>query len=109
MTYKEIVNTVDSFGLPTAYDHFDKIEKVKPPYICYYFLGDNDLYADNQNYQPIRAFNVDLYTTKKNYVLENNIESEFRLNGLSFTRDEEYIQDEKVYVITYTIQAVITE
>lgn len=109
MTYKEVADIIDSFGITTAYDHFDKIEDVKPPYICYYYLGDNDLYADNLNFQPIRAFNIDLYTDHKDFNLENRIEAELKLQNLSYSKDEEYIEEEKMYVITYKMQAVITE
>lgn len=109
MTYKEITHMIESFGLPVAYEAFDKKEDVIPPYICYYYLGDNDLHADNYNYQPIRTYNIELCTSEKDIDLENIIEQKLKLERISYTRNEEYDYNERVYVVTYTIQTVITK
>ena len=55
MTYQEINTLIESIGVPSAYYQFTADTVVPPPFICFYFDVDNDLYADNVNYQKITS------------------------------------------------------
>lgn len=107
MTYKEIATMVGSIGLPYAYYQFTEATAKAPPFICFYFPGDNDFKADNSNYATIRPLTIELYTDNKDFDLEATVEATLKANGLVFSRDEAYIDSEKMYMITYQTEVVI--
>ena len=67
MTYKEVSTMVKSIGLPYAYYQFPEGTAEAPPFICFYWSEDNDLKADNINYQKIERLNIELYTDNKDF------------------------------------------
>lgn len=109
MTYTDLENLIKAFNIPYVYHHFKEQEKQKPPYICWYFLNDYDFMADNINFQPIRRINIDVYTKNKDLALEKQIENILKANGIAFSYEEEYNHNENEYIVTYTIQPLITE
>lgn len=122
MTYKEVYQIISGIVLtpasgqtpatyiPTAYLQFpeDDPNTPPPPFICYYYTGDNDLKADNQNYQKIRQLTVELYCDSKNFTLESAVESALSSHGFVYTKYEEYIDSEKMYMTTYETEVIIT-
>ena len=112
MTYKEVAEMIDGIGLPFAYDHFDADPEnpaPPPPFICFYFEGSNDLAADDTNYQRIRPLTLELYTDNKDFTLEETVETALNSAGLVFSRSETYIDSERMYMVTFTADIVITE
>ena len=109
MTHLQVTQMIQSLNIPCGYDFFSTEEKQKPPYIVYYYLDDDDFYADNINYQPVRPLNIDLYTRYKDITLEKSVENLLTSNGLSYTRNERFIEDENENLVSYTINIVITE
>ena len=109
MTYQEVAALLTSIGLPTAYDHFEVGNAADPPFICFYFTGSNDLAADDTNYQRIRPLAIELYTDNKDFTLENTVEAVLNQHGFVYARDEAYIDTERMNMVTYTIEVIITE
>lgn len=109
MTYKQVAQMIEGIGLPYAYDHFDEGNAADPPFICFYFDGSDDFAADNTNYQRIRPLTLELYTDNKDFSLEETVETALNSAGLFFSRMETYIDSERMYMVTYTTQIVITE
>ena len=107
MTYKEISTMLDGVGVPYAYYQFPDNTPQVPPFICFYYDGDNDLKADNVNYAAIRTLVIELYTAEKDFTLEDTVESVLKQNELPFSREEVYIDTEKLFMITYTMEVVI--
>ena len=124
MTYKAVYQALSSIVLtpaagtepatyiPAAYMQFPEDDPNNPapppPFICYYYTGDNDLKADNSNYQKIRQLTVELYCENKNFTLEQTVESALTSNGFVYSKAEIYLNSEKMYMTTYEMEVVIT-
>ena len=110
MTYKEVAQMVAGIGLPYAYDHFTEgPEAPDPPFICFYFAGSDDLAADDENYQRIRPLTLELYTDNKDFSLEETVEAALNGAGLVYSREETYIDSERMYMVTFSAEIIITE
>lgn len=113
MTYKEVADMIQAIGVPFAYDHFEEgtpeHPAPDPPFICFYYEGSNDLSADNTNYARIRPLTVELYTDNKDFELEETVENALNTAGLVYSRSESYISSERLYMVVYTTEIVLTE
>lgn len=107
MTYREISSIVASIGLPYAYYQFPEGTAQPCPYIVFFFVDTDDLYADDSNYQSIPVLNIELYTDNKDFALEALVESTLKKNGLTYYKEENYIDTEKMYQIAYEMEVVI--
>lgn len=107
MTYEQIADMIEEVGLPFAYREFEEGSAEAPPFICFFFPGTNDFFADNSNYQRIEELVVELYTDSKDFDLEAAVEAVLTAHGLTFTRDEERLDSERMYMQTYTMEVVI--
>lgn len=111
MTRKEIATIINSVGIPTAYYQFDeetvKRENIKPPFICFYYDRSSDLYADNSNYEKIRVLIIELYSDAKDFILETTIENTLNQNEITYTKNEAFIDDEKMFITTYESEVLL--
>lgn len=98
---------IAGIGLPNAYYEFPGGTEQAPPFICFYFPGNDDFLADDQNYQKIHELVVELYTDDKEFGLEGAVESALTECGLVYDRNETYISSERMYQISYTMEVVI--
>lgn len=73
------------------------------PYICYYSTGAANFAADNVVYNSDRDVRIELYAKNKDTDTEAAIEAALNGAGLYWTRDESYINDEKVYLTIYEV------
>ena len=120
MTYKEVFQIVSAIELtpaqgqtpatyiPAAYYQFPVDGAPEPPFICYYYTGENDLAADNINYQKIRQLTIELYCDSKNFTLEKAVEDKLTSNGFVYSKSEAYINTEAMYMTTYETEVIIT-
>lgn len=109
MTYQEVSTMIEGIGVPFAYDHFSEENAADPPFSCFYFRGSNDFTADNTNYQKIRTLTLELYTDNKDFFLERTVETALNGAGLVFSRSEIYIDSERMYLVTFVADIIITE
>ena len=109
MTYKEIATMIESIGLPYAYYQFPDGTDQACPFICFFLDSSNDFAADNTNYQKIRRLNIELYTDNKDFTLEQTVETVLNSNGLVYYREETYLDSERMYMVSYETEIVITE
>lgn len=107
MTTAEIYTMIQAVGVPCVYHHFREGTGQEPPFICFYFPGDNDLLADDTNYVQINQLIIELYTDAKEFDLEQTLESVLKQNGFVWTKTETYIESEKMYMETYTMEVLI--
>lgn len=108
MTYEQVATMVSSIGLPYAYYQFPEGTAVAPPFVCFYFEGSDDLYADDKNYQKIRPLTIELYTDNKDFSLEATVEGILTSNGLTYARNESWIDSERMNMVAYTADIIIT-
>ena len=109
MTYKEVATMINSIGIPYAYYQFPDGTAQACPFICFFFSDSNDLAAENTNYQKIRTLNVELYTDNKDFALEETVETVLNSNGLVYDRSESYLDSERMFMVVYTTDILITE
>lgn len=114
MTYQDVKTMLDSItvnDVPVPYEYYQFSEDTAqpPPFICFYYAGDNDFLADNKNYQRIDTLVIELYTDEKDFTLEKTIENALTSNELVYTKNESYIDSEKLLMVTYETNVIITE
>ena len=109
MTYQEVATMISGLNIPFAYYQFPENTEQACPFICFFFENSNDLAADNTNYQRIRTLSIELYTDNKDFALEESVESLLNSNGLVYTREETYLDSERMYMVTFTTDIVVTE
>lgn len=109
MTYKELNTFIGGFGFPYAYNEFPNGTEQAPPFICFLLGASNDFLADDVNYQKIRELTIELYTDNKDFVLENTIETALTQGGFVYRRDETYLDSERMNMVIYTTNVIITE
>ena len=85
MTYKEVSEMISGIGLPYAYYQFPDNTELQPPFI------------------------VELYTDNKDFALEQTVEDALNGSGLVYSRNETYLDTEKMNMVTYTTEIVITK
>lgn len=107
MTYKEIFEMLESTDLPVVYNAW-KIGSVPAlPYIVFTYPSNDDLMADNLNYQTIVNMNVELYTENKDFVAESLVEGVLNANGLAYSKTSNWIDSEKMYETLYQTEVLI--
>lgn len=110
MTYEQINDMIGSVGLPYTYDHFDKDDVNRPdgpPFIAFLYPQNNDFAADDHNYIHVEQLVIELYTDNKDFDHETAIEDVLNANDLPFDKDGTYLDDEHMYMTTYTTEVLI--
>ena len=107
MSYEDIATMIESFGLPYAYYQFPEGTGQEPPFVVFFYSNIDDVYADDSNYQRIVTLNIELYTREKDFEHEETIETALADNGLTYYKEENYIDSEKMYQIAYEMEVII--
>lgn len=104
MTLAEL-NTTLSAALPgrIVYNAWPVGEAPPLPYVCYYSTGSDNFAADNVVYDSNRPVRIELYTRSKDLTTEAAVEAALTGAGIYWTRDESYIDDEKVFLTIYEV------
>lgn len=105
MTYKEVKTLLDSAGIPVVYYQWPEGQAPEPPYLVFYYPGDNDFKADDSNYSKVRELTVELYTDQKDFVLEETVEG--ILSPLVYSRNEAYLDTERMFMVSYETEVLI--
>ena len=109
MTYDEIASMIASTGLDCAYYQYPEGEAPELPYILFYYPERNDFQADSKNYAQIPQLNIELYTKEKDFEKEKLLEDILDANDLTYDKEEQYIDSEKMYEVLYTMEVIINE
>lgn len=107
MTYQEISKMVASFGLPYAYYQFEEGSGQDCPFVVFYYPERLDFAADSVNYSKITALTIELYTDNKDFATESTIEQLLDENEMVYSKTEEYIDSEKMFMVTYQMEVSI--
>ena len=109
MTTKEVATMVASIGVPYAYYQFPEGTGQATPFVCFFYSRNNDMKADDANYQKIEHLNIELYTDEKDFEAEAQIEDVLKSAGLVWSRSEEYIDSERLYLVVYELDIIIKQ
>ena len=95
---------MEEIGLPFAYHHFAEGESPDPPFICFLTTGSDNFAADGRDYFKIDRIHVELYTDRKDPVLENSVETVLDRHGIFYNKSEVWIDSEKLYEVLYQFE-----
>lgn len=109
MTIDEIKDMMDEIGIPVEYFKFDEDSAVQPPFAVWYFPESVDLFADDVNYVDINHLTIELYTDEKDFALEKTVRDVLTAHGLTYTWDEDYIQEEMLFEVSFEMEVLIDE
>jgi hypothetical protein len=98
---------IKSIGLPYAYFQFPKNTGQAPPFILFFYSQQDDLFADDTNYQKIAKLNIELYTKEKDFTQEEAVENVLQFYGFSYYKEENYIDTEQMFQIAYEMEVII--
>lgn len=108
MTTKQINTMVAAIAAALkcdyAYSHFNEPHN---RFLVFYYQGDDDVYADGQNYQNIAELVIEFYTPTKELNSEKTIKTMLNNYGLSCDKVETWINDEKVFMTQYNTEVII--
>lgn len=107
MTTKEVSKMIADIGIPNAYYQFSEATAKPPPFICFYYPASADFMADNINYAKINALTIELYTDNKDFDLEQQVEAALIAHELPFTREETYIDTQRMYMVIFNTEVLI--
>jgi len=107
MTTQEVNTMIESVGIPYAYYQFADDTKQQPPFICFFYGDSTDLAADNTNYARIERLYIELYTDEKDFALESQIEQLLNANELVFSKEQTYLDDERMHETIYTTDIIM--
>lgn len=79
----------------------------EPPYLIYYISSRDDFRADNSNYVKLGNLIVELYTNKKDPVMESLAEAWFESQEYAPDIEEQYIDSESMHEVIYSMEVVI--
>lgn len=106
MTLAE-VNTmlkgINGFAKKVAYRSFPVGKAPVLPFICYLCTSTDNFKADNQVYTVIQEIDIELYSKNKDTASEGLVEAQLNAYHIPWDKYEEYIEDEEVYEVIYTI------
>lgn len=99
---QDLKTLLDQLNIPVAYDHFNT--PTTPPFVVFRRYSQSNFGADNKVYEKINNYYIELYTEYKDVELEESLENLLTEADIFFNVEgEEYINDEKMYQIVYSI------
>ena len=101
---EKLISIMEEIGLPYAYHHFAEGESPDPPFICFLVSGNDNFSADGRAYYKIDQVNIELYTDRKDPVLENSVEAVLDGHGIFYQKSEVWIEEEKLYEVLYQFE-----
>ena len=109
MTIQEVAAMIAEINIPYAYYQFPEGTEQATPFACFFYSNNDDLKADNANYQKIEHLILEVYTDNKDFTLEAAVENVLANHDMTWTRDEEWIESERMLEVIYEMDVVITE
>ena len=104
MVLTELYQLLKTLKIPIAYHHFEEGHSPTPPYVVYLITDSENFGADNWAYQKQEVVTIELYTSKKDLIAEQKVESLLDSAFFYFDKVESYLTSEKLYQIIYTIR-----
>lgn len=102
MTLETLKTLLSGTGIQVSYSSVSLDQDSARPYICFSQNGNNNFSADGVAYYVRKAISVRLYTDTRDEVSEGKVET--ALKDLYWTKSIEYLDDQKIYEITYEIE-----
>lgn len=102
MTLSDLKTLLATTGIPVSYSSVPLSENTARPYIVYTQQNANNFAADGVVYYSRKHITIRLYADNRDEVSEGKIEQ--ALKDLFYTKSIEFLEDQKIYEITYEIE-----
>lgn len=97
MTLAQFVELFEDCGMPIAFDHFKTPQTL--PYLVYIVTTNDGFAADNKTFHIVPELQLELYTEQKDMDKEATVEA--IIDDFYYTKEEEYLDDEQMYMVAY--------
>ena len=104
-----LLEIMEAFQLPFAYDHFAEGESPEPPFICFLLPGSDNFSADGRVYFKATMVHIELYTDLKDAELEQRIEAVLDEHSIFYDKTEVWIESEKLYEVLYSFEMEVSQ
>ena len=98
-----LLQSIPEFSGKVAYYAFPEGEAPELPYIDYLETGENNFIADNTVIYRQISVDIELYTALKDPQMEKAVEDALSSAELIWTKNEDYLDSDRCYMITYTV------
>lgn len=104
----KLINILNEFKIPFAYDHFAEGESPSTPFVCYKLPRSENLSADGKVYHKLSEVRIAVYTDKKDLETELKVENVLDKYNMFYNKDETWIESEKMYevIFTFTMEVI---
>jgi prophage pi2 protein 38 len=103
MTLQELYTQLKTLQLPVQYYMFQEGQAPTLPYIIYFNPSEQHANADNFTWHISKDVIVEVYSEFKDLSLEDKMKQLFDKNKLTYTFQEIYLKDERMYMLAYQI------
>lgn len=103
MTLQELYIELKKLELSVQYYMFQEGQAPSLPYIIYYNPSEQHANADNLTFHVSKDVIVEVYSEFKNLSLEDKLKELFDKNKLTYTFQETYLKEERMYMVAYQI------
>lgn len=108
MNYEQVLTMLQQTGLPVTYYQWEN-GAPSLPYIVFYYPQSNNMAADDSVYQRIDRLNIELYTKRKSFTDEENLEAVLNDWGMVWNKYESYLTNEEMYEVLYEMEIVVND
>lgn len=98
-----LLRSVEGFAEKVVYYEWELNEAPALPFVCFFSPSDYTFAADNTAYYSRPRFNVKLYTKDRDLETEALFEEAFKTAGLYFTKETEYLDDERCQMTVFSL------
>lgn len=102
MTHTELLEVLQTTGIPWAYHHWEG--KQTPPYGVYLDQRDDPFYADNLTYIDFRETRLEVYSLERDPALDSRVKAALDNAGISYEVDYTWIESEGLYETIFEIE-----
>lgn len=99
---KTLLEGVTGFSKKVTYYEWPINEAPALPFVCYFSTNDYTFPADNTVYYQRPRISVELYTKNRDLTTEALFETAFKNAGLYYTKETEYLEDERCQMTVFS-------
>lgn len=101
---KTLLESIEGYEDKVVYWAWSEGNAPALPFICFVETGANNTVADGLVYHSWHQVTIELYTEDKSPAEEAKVETALTGAGIVWSKDCEYIDDEKCWLSTYTVE-----
>lgn len=99
-----LITILQKLNMPYAYHHFAENNAPSPPFAVYLLPNTNHFKADGKIFFKVSIVHLEIYTEKKDIILESQVEKILENNNIIYDKSEVWIESEKLYEVLYTFE-----